>query len=79
MDSALVKAQFINLVTFRKDGREVPTPVWFAELDGKLYAYTLREAGKLKRIRANGRVKVAPCDMRGKVLGSWSVGSGKII
>src|SRR5262245_53716852 len=79
MDPALRTASFINLVTFRKDGREVPTPVWFAELDGKLYSYTLSEAGKLKRIRANGKVKVAPCDMRGKVQGSWSAGSGRIV
>jgi hypothetical protein len=79
VDPALQTARYVNLTTFRKDGREVATPVWFAALEGKLYAYTLRDAGKLKRIRANGRVRVAPCDVRGRIHGKWSDGTGRIV
>jgi len=66
---ALVKAQYISLVTFRKSGVGVPTPVWFVEHDGKLYVQTEPPAGKLKRIRNNGRVTVAACNAMGKVSG----------
>ena len=39
--------------------------------DAKLYVYTIGVSGKVKRIRNNPRVKIAPCDMRGRVLGEW--------
>jgi PPOX class probable F420-dependent enzyme len=69
--------KYLNLETFKKDGTGVKTPVWFAadpslsldSNDAKLYAYTVGVSGKVKRIRNNLRVKIAPCDMRGKVLG----------
>jgi len=79
MSPALEAAKYINLVTFRKDGREVSTPVWCIALDGKLYCYTNGLAGKVKRIRATRRVRVAPSDMRGKPLGGWSEGTGRIV
>jgi len=66
---ALTKEKFVSLVTFRKDGRSVPTPVWFAEDGGKLYVYTVETSGKVKRIRATNKVTVAACDRRGKVTG----------
>src|SRR5205823_10258164 len=69
--------KYLNLETFKKDGTGVKTPVWFAadpsssldSNDAKLYVYTIGVSGKVKRIRNNPRVKIAPCDMRGKVLG----------
>jgi PPOX class probable F420-dependent enzyme len=79
MSPALEHAKYINLVTYRKDGREVSTPVWCVTLDGKLYFYTNGNLGKVKRIRATGRVKVAPSDARGKPLGPWSEGTGRIV
>ncbi|MGI9103134.1 MAG: PPOX class F420-dependent oxidoreductase [Terriglobales bacterium] len=60
---------YIDLVTFRRTGAPVHTPVWFAERDGKLYVMTRSDSGKMKRIRNNSRVEVAPCTMRGKVVG----------
>jgi len=59
---------YINLTTFRKNGKEVPTPVWFVEIDGRLYVFTGAQSGKVKRIRANGRASVAPSDVRGNPL-----------
>jgi len=62
---------YISLETFKKSGQGVATPVWFAEADGKLYLYTLADAGKVKRIRNNPKVKIATCTMRGSVTGEW--------
>jgi hypothetical protein len=58
------------LVTYRRDGTPVPTPVWAAEADGRLYVRTERTAGKVKRLRNDPRLLVAPCTVRGRPLGS---------
>src|SRR5574340_863432 len=71
--------KYLNLETFRKSGEGVKTPVWFAadpktdlaSDEARLYAYTIGNSGKVKRLRNNGRVRIAPCDMRGKLLGEW--------
>lgn len=65
----LRRYQYALLTTFRKDGRAVPTIVWFAPDQDKLYVMTPSTTGKIKRIRNNGRVVLAPCNARGKVLG----------
>lgn len=62
---ALATERYILLTTFRKDGRGVPTPVWFASEGDALYVYTGAGAGKVKRIRNGGRVTVAACNNRG--------------
>jgi len=68
--------KYLNIETFRKNGQGVRTPVWFAgePEDGapeELYVYSTSDSGKAKRIRNNGRVRVAPCEVRGKLLGEW--------
>jgi uncharacterized protein len=68
--STLQEHQYMNLVTFRKTGVGVKTPVWFV-LDGnRLVMYTLGSSGKVKRIRNNPRVQVGPSDARGTPLGT---------
>ncbi len=64
-------AKYINVETFRKTGVGVRTPVWFAQEGPVFYVYTLPDAGKVKRIRNNGHVRVAPCNMRGDLRGAW--------
>lgn len=76
--------KYINLETFRKNGQGVRTPVWFAEErpqgpPEKLYVYSTADSGKAKRIRNNGRVRVAPCEMRGKLLGEWIEARAEIV
>jgi len=79
--------KYLNLETFKKNGTGVKTPVWFAEdpsvsldsNDAKLYVYTIGVSGKVKRIRNSPRVRIAPCDMRGKVLGEWVEARAEII
>jgi uncharacterized protein len=79
--------KYLNLETFKKNGTGVKTPVWFAadpstsleSKDAKLYVYTIGVSGKVKRIRNKPRVKIAPCDMRGKVLGEWVEARAEIV
>ena len=77
--SGLAGQKYLNLETFKKNGTGVKTPVWFAAEPGddlssasaRLYVYTIENTGKVKRLRNNGKVRLAPCDARGKVLGEW--------
>ena len=65
------RERYVNLATFRRDGREVHTPVWIAPDGERLVVYTNGTSGKVKRIRNGGRVKLAPCDARGRLRGDW--------
>jgi PPOX class probable F420-dependent enzyme len=71
--------KYLNLETYRKNGNAVATPVWFAEDAGVLYIYSLANAGKVKRIRNNPRVRVMPCDVRGKPKGEWVEAHARIL
>ena len=66
---ALRREKYIDLVTYRKTGAGVHTPVWFAEENGRLYVMTRSDSGKAKRIRNTARVEVAPCTIRGRRTG----------
>lgn len=76
---SLADERYINLESFKKDGNGVKTPVWCAPLDGKIVVFTEGESFKVKRIRRNPKVRVAKCDVRGKVLGPWSDGACVIV
>jgi PPOX class probable F420-dependent enzyme len=80
MASAPGDARYVSLATFRRDGREVRTPVWIAEAGGRLYAFSAGDAGKVKRIRATRRVRLAACDARGRVTpgARWHDGHARI-
>ncbi len=82
--ASLQGRKYLNIETFRKNGQGVRTPVWFAGEPGdgtpeKLYVYSTADTGKAKRIRNNGRVRVAPCDVRGKLLGEWVEARAEIV
>jgi PPOX class probable F420-dependent enzyme len=85
--AAFAGHKYLNLETFKKSGEGVKTPVWFAadpsanldSSDVKLYVYTIGVSGKVKRIRNNGRVRIAPCDMKGRVLGEWVDARAEIV
>jgi len=68
---ALDRERFISLVTFRRTGVGVPTPVWFAVHDGRLWIFSEARAGKVKRLRNDARARFAACNVRGKVHGPW--------
>lgn len=72
--------EYALLVTFRRDGTAVPTPVWFALLDdGHFVTATEMRTAKVRRIRHHPRVRVFPCDPRGKPLGPGVEGSARIL
>lgn len=62
---------YIALETFRKSGEGVVTPVWVTAESGKFYVWTLANSGKAKRIRNNGRVRIAISDARGNPKSEW--------
>jgi uncharacterized protein len=70
---------YLSLESFRKNGQGVAVPVWFAEQNGILYVYSEAASGKVKRIRNNPRVRVAPCDMRGRLKGAWIEATAHIL
>lgn len=73
-------SRYIALVTYRRDGRPVTTPVWSAPLDRKHYVVTAESSGKARRVRATGRVRFAPSSMNGRrILGEWQEGTGRIV
>ena len=59
----------MSLATFRANGEAVPTPIWFAQLEGRLYVRTASHFKKLERIAQNAAVTVAPCTESGEVTG----------
>ncbi|MFC0531737.1 PPOX class F420-dependent oxidoreductase [Phytohabitans kaempferiae] len=61
----LARETYVLLTTFRRDGRAVATPVWAVRDGDALMVWTVADSGKVKRIRRNGAVTVAPCDLRG--------------
>jgi uncharacterized protein len=63
--------RYLSLATFRRDGREVATPIWFASDGQTLFAFTAADSGKVKRLRNSPRARIAACDMRGNVHGPW--------
>lgn len=63
----LGSARYVSLTTFRKDGTPVATPVWAVADGGELYVWTRSDSWKVKRIRNDGRVTVAACDVRGRL------------
>ena len=71
--------KYLNLETYRSTGRPVATPVWFAEAQGTFYIYSLADAGKVKRIRNNPKVRIVPCDLRGNPKGAWVDAKARIL
>jgi PPOX class probable F420-dependent enzyme len=71
--------RYISLATFRRSGAEVTTPVWFARCDEALYVFTAAGSGKVKRLRNDPRIRVAPCGARGRILGDWIEGRARRI
>ena len=77
--ASLSQHEFINLISYRKTGVAVATPVWFVHDAGTLYVMTGHNAGKVKRIRNNPHVQVAPSDRAGAPLGPSQPAIARVI
>jgi PPOX class probable F420-dependent enzyme len=73
------KERYVNLATYRRNGVEVKTPVWIAGNDGRYYVFSAGDAGKVKRIRATPRIRMAACDLRGNVHSDWVDGEARLV
>ena len=74
---SLADQSYISLVTFRRNGNPVETPVWFAERGSSLFVFSAGDAGKVKRLRNDSRVRIAACGVRGARKGPWIEATGR--
>jgi PPOX class probable F420-dependent enzyme len=72
-------AKYVSLATYRRNGIEVKTPVWIAEVARRYYVFSAGDAGKVKRIRATPRVRIAACDVRGNIQSAWMEARARIL
>jgi PPOX class probable F420-dependent enzyme len=78
--SALERARYINIETFKKDGNGVRTPVWFARVGEALYVFTDGTSFKVKRISRNTKARVAQCNASGQaILSPWFEAKAEIL
>jgi PPOX class probable F420-dependent enzyme len=61
------RSRYVSLTTYRRDGTTVATPVWAVADGDDLLVVSEARAGKVKRIRRDGRVTVTVCDIRGRI------------
>lgn len=64
-----VHQKYVLLTTYRRDGTPVGTPVNIAVEGDRAFVRTWDTAWKVKRIRNNSEVEVAPSTLRGKPTG----------
>ena len=71
--------KYCVLVSYRKNGQPMPSPLWFGVTGSKLYFQTSATGYKVKRITNNPEVRVAPCTSRGKPLAPPFVGKARVV
>lgn len=64
-----VRQRTMLLTTFRRDGTPVRTPVSVAVEGDRAFVRTSHKTGKVKRLRNNPEVEIAPCTIRGRSTG----------
>jgi PPOX class probable F420-dependent enzyme len=72
-------ARFIELVTFRRTGQPVGTPVLFVPDGDRLLVRTAHDSGKLKRLAHTAEVAVTPADSRGRHRGITRSGTARVL
>ena len=77
-DNSLETGKYICILTYKKNGDGVSTPVRFIRKDNKIYIRTSNQSGKVKRIRNNNNVSYALCNISGRIKGEWHSGVAKI-
>ena len=77
-DNSLETGKYISILTYKKNGDGVSTPVWFVRKDNKIYIRTSNQSGKVKRIKNNNNVSYALCNISGRIKGEWHSGVAKI-
>ena len=65
-----MQGKYLSLTSFRRDGTGVATPVWFVPENGRLLIETDADSYKVRRMRRNPEITIAPCTARGRLLAS---------
>lgn len=77
---ALRGHNYALLVTFRRSGQPVPSPVWFGlDAEGRAFVETEPGTGKLKRIHNDPRALIAPSSVRGNPKGPAVRGTARVL
>lgn len=67
------------LVTYRADGTPVPTPVWVGVDGARVFIRTGADAYKVRRIRRDPAVLLAPSTNRGRPTGATMPGFARVL
>jgi PPOX class probable F420-dependent enzyme len=65
--TTLGEQRFVSLTTFKRNGEGVATPMWIGRDGVDLFVWTPADSWKVKRVRSNPRVLLAPSSRFGKV------------
>jgi uncharacterized protein len=71
--------KYCLVLTYRKNGTAVATPVWFGIGGDRVYFRTEAGSGKVKRIRRDPVVRLAPCTSRGRPTGPALTGLARVL
>jgi len=71
--------RYINVESYKKDGKAVLTPVQSILEQGLVYFRTDPSTWKVKRIGRNPHVRIVPSDRNGKPTGEWVDGRARIL
>jgi uncharacterized protein len=63
--ATLAASRYAQLRTHRRDGSPVDTPIWF-HLQGDTLTFRTKIGPKTRRLTADPRVELWPCDYRGR-------------
>jgi hypothetical protein len=79
LTASIGAAQYISLMTYRKDGTGVATPVWVADRGNFLFAWTQADSGKAKRIARDPVVQIAVCTPSGKLKSGYVPATARLL
>jgi uncharacterized protein len=65
--TTLGEQRFVSLTTFKRNGEGVRPPMWIGRDGADLFVWTPADSWKVKRVRNNPRVLLAPSGRFGKV------------
>ncbi len=78
-DFSSLTGTYVLLVTYKRDGTPIPSPVWFAKDGERLFVWTEINAFKAKRLRNDPRALLAPCNSRGVPAGDPIAATGQVL
>jgi PPOX class probable F420-dependent enzyme len=71
--------KYCVLVTYKKSGEPMPSPLWFGTGNGRIYFQTGAGTAKVKRIERNPQVRVAAATSRGRPRSAPLVGTARVL